>query len=77
MSEIKVGDKVSWTHTSSSGRSISMSLREGVVVEIGPKFAKVKTSSKRIVELALSSLRVRGQKSEITEFVENMREGNK
>jgi hypothetical protein len=75
MSDIKLGDKVSWTKIGGSGRTVSMSLREGVVVEIVGIFARVKTSSNRIAMVEVDRLRLQGQKSQITEFVESMRNG--
>lgn len=73
---IQVGDKVSWTHVSMSGRALSMSLREGTVIEINDDIATVKpvARSSRATQVDVRLLRLEGQKSQITEFIEAVRE---
>lgn len=66
---MNVGDKVSWTHVSNRGRTMSMSLREGIVESVKGDRAIVKKKRGRECIL-VSRLRVTGQKSQISEFVE-------
>lgn len=76
---IKIGDKVSWTHVSGSGSTVSMKLREGTVTAIDVHgIATVKPSSKaKSVQVAISRLRTPRQKSQITEFIEAVKEANR
>jgi len=71
------GDKVSWTHVGHSGRTISMTLKYGTVVNVMCDTALVKISSGKLVEIPLNKLRKPEQKSEITEFIERARAGDK
>jgi hypothetical protein len=73
MSNIQPGDHVSWTHVSSGRKTLSMSLREGVVESIGGDFAVIKKKRGRET-IALKRLRTKGQQSQIAEFVEAIRE---
>lgn len=71
---MKVGDKVTWTHCSTRGRTLSMRLREGVIEELSGCKAIVRKSGGRRESVAIARLRSPGQKSQITEFVEIIRE---
>ena len=71
---MRVGDKVTWTHCTSRGRTLSMRLREGVVEELDESKAIIRKSSGRRESVAIARLRLPGQKSQITEFVEIIRE---
>ena len=65
-----MGDKVTWTHLVTSGKSVTMSLREGVVEGLSKGVATVRKPSGRCESVLISRLRLPGQKSQITEFVE-------
>lgn len=71
---MQAGDKVEWTHVSSNGRSLSMTLREGTIEQIKGDVAVVRTKGRRLVEVAVRRLRSEGQESQISEFVGAMRE---
>lgn len=71
---MNIGDKVSWTHVSQRGRTMSMTLREGVIEQINGAVATVRTPSKRQVIVDIRRLRLEGQESQISEFVGAMRE---
>lgn len=74
---MKQGDKVSWTHVSQRGRTMSMSLKEGTVEKIEGKVATIRTKSNRLVEVSVGRLRAVGQPSQLGEFVEAMREAHR
>jgi plastocyanin len=77
-SQINVGDTVSWTKTSSSGRTFSMVSKNGTVTALDGLIATVKTSKHaKPVQVHLSRLRLAGQKSELTEFVEAVVEASR
>lgn len=69
------GDKVSWTQVSHRGRTISMKLKHGTVVNVMCETALVKISSGRLIEISLSKLRRPDEKSDITKFIERQKEG--
>lgn len=69
--QIKIGDKVHWTHVSQGKRTLSMRRREGAVVEIDDKGAFVRVGQKT-TWIELDRLRTVSQKSQVTEFVETM-----
>lgn len=75
MSDIKVGDKVHWTKTSSRGRSFSMVRREGTVTKINPsgELAEVKTPSRRTVVVLVADLCKEGERGQIDRVVEALR----
>ena len=80
MSSITVGDKVSWTQVGGGGLIIDMRLREGTVTAIDEQgIATVKPPAKKSksVRVAVSRLRLPGQKSQITEFIEAVKEANR
>ena len=74
---MNIGDRVQWTHCSIRGRSMSMTLREGTVVNLSKptgKNALVKMRNGHKKWMACSQLQRYGEKSELTSFVEAMRE---
>lgn len=71
--EFSVGDKVTWTHTSSSGKSISFKTRRGVITELTQRVATVKTPNNRQLTVFLSQLRHAGQKTQLTEMFDSLR----
>jgi plastocyanin len=76
--QIKVGDTVSWTKTSGRGRTINMVSKAGTVTALDDQLATVKTSKHaKPVQVHLSRLRLAGQKSELTEFVEAVVEASR
>jgi len=79
MSDFKVGDEVQWTHAVAKGRSVSMNLREGRIVEFSENglSAKVKLRSGRHSWLRVDQLQSRGAKSHIASFVEAMCKANR
>jgi len=76
---LTVGDRVQWTHVSASGRSISMSLREGVIESfIGSgAFAIVKKRSGRRDRIKTTNLQPLGEKSGVANFMDAMIEANR
>jgi len=70
---MKKGTKVSWTHVSQRGRTLSMILRKGVIDSIDNDYAIIRKSNGKTERVALARLRTEGQKSQITEFIEIMR----
>ena len=75
MTTFQVGDKVQWTHTSTSGRSISMVLREATVLEVAGDRAKVRTPGRQVKWMPVRGLQRRGERSAIAAVVEAVREG--
>lgn len=76
---IQVGDRVTWTQVGGSRNTISMNQREGTVTAIDDKgIATVKPPSKyaKSVRVAVARLRLPGQKSQITEFIEAVKKAN-
>jgi hypothetical protein len=71
--QIKVGDRVHWTHVGNNKRILSMQRREGVIEEIKGDVALIRRG-KRLVEVAVVRLRAMNQKSQVTELVEAVRE---
>ena len=81
---IQVGDYVTWTHVGGGGLIIDMRLQEGTVTAINEQgIATVKPPVKppaktsKSVLVAVARLRLPGQKSQITEFVEAVVEANR
>jgi hypothetical protein len=73
--QIKVGDRVQWTHVSQRGRSVSMRLRQGEVVQINlGGYAEVLVSGGRRVQVLARRLRLMDMPTQIGEFVEGLRE---
>lgn len=73
----EIGDKVQWTEKRVSGRTISMNMRRGTIVErFGDDYLVKKTNGQNQVVPA-SWLQLDGQKSEIQDFIEAMRLASK
>ena len=76
--QIKIGDAVSWIKTSSRGSTVSLVSKAGTVTALDGQLATVKTSKHaKPVQVRLSRLRLAGQKSELTEFVEAVVEASR
>jgi hypothetical protein len=71
---VNIGDQVHWTHVSTRGRTLSMTRREGTITAIDGPMATVRTSGKRQVQIAVARLRLDGERSQIDEFVEGVRQ---
>lgn len=76
-SQIEVGDMVHWTNRSVRGATVSMQRKDGRVVSVTGDVAGVRLSRNLVVEIPLIRLRLRGEKSTLTEFVEVMVESNR
>ena len=74
---MKIGDEIEWTHISQRSRTISMTLREGVIEQINGGIATVRTKSRRLTQVPISRLRSSGKESLISEFVSAMRKAHK
>lgn len=77
MDEIKLGEGITWTHVSKRGKSLSVSLRCGIVEAIDGDMVTVIRPSGNRETVELKRLRRPGQKSQITEFVETLMEANR
>lgn len=76
--KIEAGMKVSWTHSSTKGRTLSMRLRDGTVEAIDANgMATIRLRSKRTCQVAVARLRAEGQPSQIDEFMDAMRRAHK
>jgi hypothetical protein len=74
---MEIGTKVSWTHVSQRSRTMSMTLREGVIEAVNGSVATIRKPSGRTELVNVRRLRVEGQPSQIGEFVEAVREAHK
>lgn len=74
---LKVGDRVHWTDIKHRGKEITMSRREGAIAQLLPTRAIVKLWSGREVRVIYTRLRAIDAPSQITEFVEAVREANR
>lgn len=70
---MQFGDRVSWTHVASNTRTLSMRLRKGTIVAITGDMSEVKTDSGKRVIIETRRLRLDGEKSQISEFIEAIR----
>lgn len=77
MTNLKEGDKVQWTHCGSSGRTFSMSLRQGTLVGVEGSVGIVQLKSKKLVRVSLSQLQLDGARSALDVVVESIREAGK
>lgn len=77
MRTFKEGDTVHWTHASKRSQSVTMQRREGEIVEVDDRKAKIRKANGRTIWVALKRLRKPGEKSQVTEFVEAMREAGR
>lgn len=74
---IQEGQQVTWTKFSRRGRNVSMSLREGIVQALVGDQAVIKKASGKRETVAIKRLRTKEQASQITEFIEAMRDSIK
>ncbi len=73
-----VGDKVSWTKISKSGKSISMRRMDGKIIGIAGNMAIVQYGrNNRTLNIDVSELRKGEQKSALSEFVEEVVKANR
>jgi hypothetical protein len=78
MPDFKSSDKVTWTHISHHGRSVSMTLKEGVVLAVSNGIATVKTErGTRYYTILTSNLRHVGAKSTLSEFCDEVFAANR
>lgn len=70
---MNIGDNVSWTHISTRGKSLSMRLRRGILINITGTKATVRLFNGKLETVAVNRLRLPGQPSQITELVEAIR----
>lgn len=71
MSNFQVGDKVTWSHVSRHGGTVSIKAREGTIASITGNVAKVKPFGKaKSTSIQLPKLRRLGEQTELSEFVE-------
>lgn len=75
--QLKVGENITWTHVSKRGKSLSMSLRCGTIEAIEGEMVTIRRPGGQRVTVELERLRRPGQKSQIAEFVEAIREAAK
>jgi hypothetical protein len=66
--KFKVGDRVTWTHTTARGQSLTFSTRSGVVEKIGGSLVLVRLKNGRLTSQMMHNLRSAGQVTELTEF---------
>jgi len=70
-----VGDKVQWTHAMRRSQEVILERRDGVILELDDKKAKVRRLGKRrAIWIAVKRLRRPDEESQVTEFVEAMRQ---
>lgn len=74
---MEIGTKVEWTHVSTGRRTMSMVLREGTVEGIRGEIAIVRTKGRRLIEVPVRRLRTEGQESQISEFVNGIRDAHR
>lgn len=67
-----VGDEVTWTHCTSNGHSMGFSARQGKITGINGGLAYVKMRNGRETYVLVTSLRRKGEKTQLTEMVEEM-----
>jgi hypothetical protein len=65
----KVGDKVTWTHCRSNGRSIQFTTRTGEIIELGRSIALCKRHRAKPEWVRYDRLRHEGTRSELTDLV--------
>jgi len=70
---MNIGDKVTWTHVVQRGKTVTLTLRTGVIESITGDMAVVKRQNGRTENIPLRRLRLPGQESQIREFIEAMR----
>ena len=67
MKTLSVGDKVTWTHTSSNGHSFRFSTREGKIIVVEGDIATIKMRNGRLTSEPVSHLRAEGEETALTE----------
>lgn len=73
MSEFKVGDHVHWTRRVSRGRTIDFKTMQGVIINAeDPAIVTVKYSNGRKGRVHTSKLRKEGERTELTDIVEEL-----
>lgn len=80
MCEFKVGDKVHWTSKRPSGRTITYTTMHGTIFSIEdpkPGVVIVKYRNGHKARVHTSRLRLEGERSELTDMVEEMGKQNK
>jgi hypothetical protein len=78
MSDLQPNDRVTWTHVSKRGRTVSMSLKQGVVLSVAGGLAMVKSErGTRHYTIPLVNLRRVGEKSTLTEFCDEVFAANR
>ena len=74
---MKSGDKVHWTHVSQRGRQITMTRKEGTIEAIDGALAIVRSATNYRYQVAVARLRIEGQRGQIDDFVDTVREAGK
>lgn len=64
---IQAGEKITFITTRKVGRSFHCSSRDGVMVEYGENYSKVKAKNGKIIFVHTDSVRLQGQKNALTE----------
>lgn len=64
---MSVGDKVSFVVIRRPGRSISCTVKEGVLVKHGEEYSEVKTKNGDVIVVRSNTIRIQGQKNALTE----------
>ena len=67
---IKVGTPVHWTTFSKGKGAFSLSRKDGTVTTVEGEVAKVRTRGGRTMRIGISRLRLAGEPSQVTEFIE-------
>lgn len=67
---VQLGDNVTWMHCISNGSSMRFMTRRGKVIKLRGKTAYVRMRNGRRVDVHVSELRKRGDKTELTDLTE-------
>lgn len=73
---LAIGSAVQWTHISQRGRSISMRLRDGILIALDGDTARVRLPSDKEIALKAARLRPTNHPTQIDEFVAIVREAS-
>ena len=71
---LQVGEKVTWTHTSSNGTNLRFQTREGKVIEIDGFIVQVQMRNGRRFRMHKTSLTKFGDTTELTKLFTEMAE---
>ena len=71
-SPLNVGDLVTWTHSSSNGKTIKFSTRSGEIIRFSADLAMAKMRNGKRVILPIARFRKAGEGTEITDFFKNL-----